>query len=433
MSDHALGPRRDDRDLRVVVIGNRDFTRQVLGAVVERHDVVGIIGPDTTTPAGPPGYDSFHDLASRHDIPILATGQLSEPETLERLESVDPDICLCAGWTDIIPSDVLDVPNETFLGIHASTLPRNRGGAPVNWAIIRGETVVGISIFEFVAEVDDGDVFAQTTVPIEPRDDVQTVYQRITMAARELATETLASIASGEAEPTPQDRSKATYLPRRKPEDGIVDWTRPASAIVDWVRALTDPYPGAFTFYSGQRVTVWSAERATARSEAAPGTITAVEDGAGVVVAAGDGAVRLEEIQFADEPRGWADDIAASAGLGSGDIIGQPSDYPDWTYTGIRDADGGFEYETNVRTGDTAELHAVAWSHKTQIPLQVTAKLNGTTVVDRTVSLYGSVTIPVVVKPESGANTLQISFDIPDQTDTRYMKIYASDPPMTDC
>lgn len=427
MSEHASDPHRDDSDLRVVVIGNRDFTRQVLAAVVERHDVVGIVGPDTTTPAGPPGYDSFHNLASRHDIPVLATGQLSEPETLERLESVDPDVCLCAGWTEIIFQDVLNVPNETFLGIHASTLPQNRGGAPVNWAIIHDKSEVGLSLFEFVPEVDDGDVFAQTTVPIEPRDNIRTVYQRVTVAARELATETLAEIATGEAEPTPQDRSKATYLPQRKPEDGIVDWARPASAIVNWVRALTDPYPGAFTFYSGQRVTVWSAERATARSEAAPGTITAVEDGAGVVVAAGDGAVRLEQIQFADEPRGWADDIAASAGLVPGNTIGQPSDYPDWTYTGIRDADGGFEYETNVRTGDTAELQAVAWSHTTEVPLQVTAKLNGTTVLDRMVSLDGSVTVPIVADPENGVNTLQVSFETPDRTDTRYLKIYASE------
>jgi methionyl-tRNA formyltransferase len=354
----------------------------------------------------------------------LATNQLSESETLEQLERVDPDVCLCAGWTEIIPQDVLSVPNDTFLGIHASTLPKNRGGAPVNWAIIRGESEVGLSIFEFVAEVDDGDVFAQTTVPVEPRDDVQTVYQRVTMAARELAIETLAEIATGEAKPMSQDRSKATYLPQRKPEDGIVDWARPASAIINWVRALTDPYPGAFTFYNGQRVTIWSAERATVQSEAVPGTITAVEDGAGVVVAADDGAVRLEQIQFADEPRGWADDIAASAGLGPRDTIGQPSDYPDWTYTGIRDDNGGFEYETNVQTGDTAELQAVAWSHTTEVPLQITAKLNGTTILDRMVSLDGSVTVPIVADPENSVNTLQVSFETPDRTDTRYLKIY---------
>jgi methionyl-tRNA formyltransferase len=355
----------------------------------------------------------------------LSTGQLSEPETLERLESVAPDVCLCAGWTEIIPQDVLNVPNETFLGIHASTLPRNRGGAPVNWAIIHGENGIGISIFEFVVEVDDGDVFDHTTVPIEPRDTIRTVYQRVTMAARELATETLAEIARGEAEPTPQNRSKATYLPQRKPEDGIIDWSRSASAITDWVRALTDPYPGAFTFYNGQRVTVWSAERMTAQSNQSPGTIMTVEDGAGVVVAAGDGAVRLKQIQLADKPRAWADDIAASAGFDSGDTVGQPKDYPDWTYTGIRDADGGFKYETNVRTGDTAELQAIARSYTTVVPLQVTAKLNGTTVLDRIVSIDGSVTVPIVVDPGNGVNTLQVSFETLHRTDTRYLKIYA--------
>jgi methionyl-tRNA formyltransferase len=356
----------------------------------------------------------------------LATDQLRESEALEQLESVNPDVCLCAGWTEIIPPDVLNIPNEMFLGLHASALPRNRGGAPVNWAIIRGKNKVGLSIFEFVAEVDDGDVFAQTTVPIEARDDIQTVYQRVTIAARKLATETLAKVASGEVEPTPQDRSNATYLPQRKPEDGIIDWSRSASAIVDWIRALTDPYPGAFTFYNGQRVTVWSAELATVQSRESPGTITAVESGSGIVVATGNGTIRLKQIQLADKPRTWADNIAASSGLNPGDTIGQPADYPDLTYTGIRDADGGFEYETNVRTGETVELLAVAWSHRTDVPLQITAELNGTTVADRTILLDGKLTIPVAVEPKSGINTLQVSFDAPERTDTRYLKIYAS-------
>lgn len=427
MTEYPSDSYHEKSGLRVVVIGNRDFTRQVFAAVVKRHDVVGIIGPDTSIPAGPPEYTSFHDLASVHDIPVLATDQLDQPETLDQLKRIEPDVCLCAGWTEIIPADVLDIPKESFLGIHASTLPKNRGGAPVNWAIIHGNDEVGVSIFEFVDELDDGDVFAQTTVPIEPRDDVATVYERVTVAARELATETLTDISRGEANPTPQDRSKATYLPQRKPEDGIIDWSRSASAIVDWVRALTDPYPGAFTFYNELRVTVWSAEQATAESTAPPGTITSVEDGSGVLVATGDGTVRLKRIQFADGPRIWADKIAMSVGLAPGDGIGQPSDFPDWTYTGIRDANGGFEYETNVRAGETTELQAAVQVHKMGVSLQIRVKLNNTTIINKTTQVTGRTTIPIAVKPRHGINTLQISFETPDRNDTRFLKIYASD------
>jgi len=417
----------ESEGLRVVVVGNRDFSRQVLAAVAEEHEIVGIVGPDTEPQAGPPGYTSFHETAARHGAPVLATGGLGDPETIDSLERVRPDVCLCAGWTEIIPTETLAVPSNVFLGLHASTLPKNRGGAPVNWAIIRGEDEVGLSLFEFVEEVDDGDVYAQTSVPIAKRDDVGTVYDRLTLAARELARDSLAEIAADEAMPTPQDWSAATYLPQRKPEDGIIDWTRSASALVDWIRALTDPYPGAFTFHDGHRLTVWSAEEVERRAESAPGTIISVDDGAGVAVATGDGELCLYRAQFDDGPVAWADNRAESWGLRPGERLGQPDDYPEWTYTGIRDADGGFDYKTNLTVGDTAEIQAVVCSHSVEVSVDVTATVGGTTLVDRTITVDSRENVPVRVEPsDEGVHTLRISFDAPERSDTRYLNVYAS-------
>lgn|GEM_PF-77947 len=426
MTERSSFETEETPDLRVVFVGNRDFSRHVLDAVIEEHAVVGVVGPDTATNTAPPGYESLHQLAARYDIPVQPTTSVVTDETVEFIDRLDPTLCLCAGWTEIIPPSVLELPEEGFIGVHASSLPRGRGGAPVNWAIIRGADRVGVSIFELVSEVDDGAIFAQSSVPIEERDNVATVYDRVTAETCRVMTDVLDDIARGEAEPRRQNRGMATYRPQRIPEDGLIDWSRSAEELNDWVRALTAPYPGAFTFVDGHRVTIWSAEPISG-IDGTPGTVTAVEEGSGVFVATGEGALRLERIQSDHRPPGWADERAATLGLREGIRMGQPPDFPDWLYTGIRDESGGFDFRTNVSVGETVSLTAVACSHASERLVTFHVAVDGECHLKRERSVRGWVSVPLEFTPtNSGVHTIRVEFSAPNHEDVRYLKIFTA-------
>jgi methionyl-tRNA formyltransferase len=152
-------------------------------------------------------------------------------------------------------------------GIHASLLPKYRGGAPLVWAIINGEKTTGVSLFYFDQGVDTGDVIAQKKIEISDTDDIRTVYEKATLAAVDVLRESLPLIREGQAPRIPQDHANATIFPQRKPEDGLIDWTRTPDEIRNFIRAQTRPYPGAFTVLEGKKVTIWDADIVDLNSE----------------------------------------------------------------------------------------------------------------------------------------------------------------------
>jgi methionyl-tRNA formyltransferase len=419
-----------EKSLRLLLVGSRTYSRRVL---VHLHEegwpVVGAVGRLPGENTDRTGADSFRDVCERGDVTLVLPEDINDPDVVETLSELEPDLGVCCGWTQIIAPEVLDVPTHGFVGVHASPLPEGRGGAPVNWQLIRDRDAVGVSLFEFTPEVDHGDIIEQRSVPVERRDDISTVYDKVTAATFDLLDDGLAAFADGVADGTPQRFADATYLPNRAPQDGLIDWSLSTVDQWNWIRALTHPYPGAFTFYEEDRLTVWEA-KPTDRDggDAENGEVIAVEPGRGLLVATGDGVVCLRRVQRDERPELWGDDFAARHNIGSEAVLGQPSDFPDWLYTGIRGPEDGFDFETNAETGETVTVRAVALAHARERKVTIEAALDGDELIKTSVTVDGWTSRAVPVRLDTaGPHTFRVSFAVDGETvDVRRLKLYAT-------
>lgn len=206
-------------------------------------------------------HRSFDDLAERHDTEIVeCTNGMSDPRLLTQLRDWGADLAVVVGWYYLLPRRVRALFPLGAVGVHASLLPRYRGGAPLVWAIINGEHETGVSLFYLEDGVDEGDIVAQDPFPIERDDTIATVYERATRSSVRLVTEYIPKILDGSAPRAPQDHSLATMFPQRSPTDGLIDWSRSPDEIRNFIRAQTRPYPGAYTHIDGKRVVIWDAD-----------------------------------------------------------------------------------------------------------------------------------------------------------------------------
>lgn len=175
------------------------------------------------------------------------------------IRTLQPDLCIVVGWYWFITETTLDLVPHGFIGLHNSLLPRYRGGSPLVWALINGETSVGISLFSFTPGMDDGDIWAQASTPVSDADTIGDVLARLEQQAVALFESHYPDILSGRLKPVPQNHQEATFCAMRKPEDGFINWMQPAQAVYNFIRAQTHPYPGAFTLYRQERLTIWKA------------------------------------------------------------------------------------------------------------------------------------------------------------------------------
>lgn len=239
------------------------------------------------------------DLATVADaagVPVLmVTGKMTE--YVDATRKLAPDLLLAVGWYYVVAPAMRAVAPLGAAGVHASLLPRYRGGAPIAWALINGEDRTGVSLFHLADGVDDGDVIGQVEIPITPDDTCATLYAQVTTATRDLLTRHLPLIERGRAPRIEQDERQATVFPQRRPADGLIAWSLGTRRLLDWVRAQTRPYPGAFTVLDGDRLTVWAATTGPRRARARAGEIVGVEPGAWIDVATGDGVLRLTDVE----------------------------------------------------------------------------------------------------------------------------------------
>lgn len=262
-------------------------------------------------------------LAARAGVEVLQVRKVNDPECLSWIAAREPDLLLVVGWTQLLHEPLLRVPKIAALGFHASLLPKYRGRAPINWALIHGEKETGNTMIVLEPGADEGDIVAQRRIPIADADDCATLYAKVAATEVEMLAEILPVVRSGRLPRRPQDPTRATVMPKRRPEDGEIDWSLPSRRIFDWVRALTHPYPGAFTHLGRRRLFVWRVEAcgpSGMAQDAPPGTVAQGGDGY-PVVATGDGAVRLLRVQFdgASEIEGRA---AAAEGVVPGAVLG---------------------------------------------------------------------------------------------------------------
>lgn len=253
------------------------------------------------------GTADYRPVCARHGVPLIPIADVNAPDTVQRLQALDLDLLFVIGWGQILRPPVLRAARDGAIGAHASLLPANRGSAPVNWAIIRGERRSGNSLIWLAEDVDAGAVIDQRAFCITPYDTCATVYAKVAESNREMLLRLLPRLLAGERPGAPQPATPDPLLPRRRPADGAIDWRRDARAVYDFVRALTRPYPGAFGYVDGQRWIAWQAALlpSVSGNGAAPGQIfgpvISPEPGAcGLAVRCGLGSVTVLELESED-------------------------------------------------------------------------------------------------------------------------------------
>jgi methionyl-tRNA formyltransferase len=303
---------------RVVFVGAVHEAVPALGVLLDSGaEIAEVVTLPAERAAGTSGFVDLEPLARAHGIPVRRCADINSAESVQRVRELRPDLMVVCGWTRLLSAELLGVPPRGVIGFHASLLPRYRGRAPVNWAILRGEAVTGNTMMYLDAGTDTGDIIDQQTVPIAPQDTCATVYAKVGEAGAGMLGQHLPGLLAGTAPRRPQGPADGPPLPKRTPGMGITDWNRPARAVHDWIRALTWPYPGAFTFLGERKVMLWAAAPDAAHTAQVPGDVLGC-DTDGVRVTTAEGAILLTSMSEAGDAPGPASAWAARNGLRPG-------------------------------------------------------------------------------------------------------------------
>lgn len=295
----------------MVFWGTPDFGLPALDAMrAAGHEIVGVV----TNPDRPAGRgrrltaSPVKRWALEHGVPVLQPDRPRGDAFLAELGALAPDISVVAAYGQILRQEVLDAPPMGSLNIHASLLPALRGAAPINWAIMRGHEEAGVTIMRMVLDLDAGPMLARRAIPIGPTTTAGGLYDRAARAGGDLLVETLAALSAGTAVEREQDHDAATYAPKLDRETARIDWSRSAAEVGQWIRGC-DPWPAAWTTFEGEPLQCFApAARPGEASGRPPGTILSGTAETGLIVATGDGSIRIGEVKPAGRRRMPADD-----------------------------------------------------------------------------------------------------------------------------
>ncbi|MCF6330698.1 MAG: methionyl-tRNA formyltransferase [Sulfurimonas sp.] len=248
--------------MKIVFIGAVEIGYTVLKSV---YDTNGSVEAIFTLPFDmqekTSGFIDFEPLAKKNSSALFRVKDINSKEHIDKIKDINPDLIIVCGWQRLVCEEILNIPKLGTIGFHSSLLPKYRGRAPVNWAIIMGEKETGITMFYLTPEADDGDIIAQKSFPILLNDDCKTVYEKSALAGAELIKEFLPKIKNGTAARIHNPSGTYPAYPRRTPKDGLIDFSRSALDIYNFVRALTKPYPGAYYFDNNEnKIIVWKIE-----------------------------------------------------------------------------------------------------------------------------------------------------------------------------
>jgi len=312
--------------MRVIFMGTPDFAVPSLEALLNSDDdVVGVV----TQPDRPKGrgqtmtFSPVKDLAVGRQIPILQPTKMRDPDFLAALQKWDADVIAVAAFGRILPPSILSLPRHGCLNVHGSLLPHYRGAAPIQWAIINGETETGITTMLMEEGMDTGAILLQERMTIEPQDTAGSLSVRMAALGGRLLSETMKRLKSGTLMPSRQDDRQATLAPILKKEDGLVDWHEPARSLANRIRGMS-PWPGAYTFSHADRWVLWKAAPLSEPASAAPGTVVHVSKQA-LHVATGDGLLAVTELQVANSRRMMVAQYLAGHPIQPGLRLGLPS------------------------------------------------------------------------------------------------------------
>ncbi|MDY3830987.1 MAG: methionyl-tRNA formyltransferase [Candidatus Ventricola sp.] len=311
--------------MRIVFMGTPDFAVPSLRALVDHgYEVVGVFcQPDRPKGRGHKlAACPVKELAQSAGIPVFQPERIKREEGVAMLKSCAPDLCVTAAFGQLLSQEILDIPPLGTINVHSSLLPKHRGSAPINWSIIKGDPVTGVTTMFTDKGMDTGDILLTRETPIGSAENAGELTDRLAVMGAQLLIETIRAIEAGTLARTPQDHAAATYEPKMDKELGRIDWSKSAQEL-DWLVRGTTPWPGAFTTLGEQTIKVFELDILDGPASGAPGEIVAADAKRGLVVSCGDHDVALAQIQMPGAKRMNAKDYLRGHTMETGVCLGK--------------------------------------------------------------------------------------------------------------
>lgn len=300
----------------IIFMGTPDFSVPILSMLRdEGYNVVAVV----TQPDRPVGRKRVLTPppvkveALRLEIPVIQPEKLTDSDELKEIIALDADLIITAAFGQLLPNELLEAPRLGCINVHASLLPKYRGGAPIHKSIMEGETETGVTIMYMVEKLDAGDMIAQIAVPIGDADDTGTLFTKLSAAGESLLKETLPSIINETNERTIQNESLVTFARNISREEERIDWTKSGKQIYDKIRGL-HPWPVAYSVFQGANVKIWSGEKVETTSDAEPGTIIEINQDKIIVKTGNTTGLAITNIQPAGRKKMPADEFIRGVG-----------------------------------------------------------------------------------------------------------------------
>ncbi|MFR4352384.1 MAG: methionyl-tRNA formyltransferase [Roseburia sp.] len=290
--------------MRVIFMGTPDFAVGTLEEIIAAgHEVALVVSqPDKAVGRSKAlRYTPVKACAIAHSIEVYQPEKVRDPACIEYLRGYQPDIIIVEAFGQIIPKAILDIPRYGCVNVHASLLPKYRGAAPIQWAVIDGEAVTGVTTMRMDEGLDTGDMILKREIVLAEDETGGSLFDRLAEVGAKLCVETMAAIEDGTAVYTPQDSSQATHTAKIQKELGSIDWTKDARSIECLIRGL-NPWPSAYTRFFDKTLKIWKAKAVFGESQAAPGCIVKVERER-FFVQTGDGLLEISEVQLEGKKR----------------------------------------------------------------------------------------------------------------------------------
>ena len=289
--------------MRIVFMGTPDFSVPTLEQLIRNHQVVGVVTqPDKRKGRGKAmAFPPVKEKALEYDIPVYQPVKVREPEFIEELKKMNPDIIVVVAFGQILPEEILNLPPYGCVNVHASLLPKYRGAAPIQWAVIDGEKETGVTTMYMAKGLDTGDMLDKVVVPIDPKETGESLHDKLSEAGGRLILETLTKLENGTAVRIPQNDAESCYAKMLTKELGEIDWNQSAAAIERLIRGLNS-WPSAYTHLDGKTLKIWDADVEEGQADMAVGTVTEVKKDC-FYVQTGDGRLKINEIQLQGKKR----------------------------------------------------------------------------------------------------------------------------------
>lgn len=309
--------------MKVLFMGTPDFAAVTLEKLIaSEHELLGVV----TQPDKQKGrrqelsYSPVKELAIKHDIPVYQPNKVKEPEFLDMVRAMAPEVIVVAAFGQILPKAFLDIPSYGCINVHGSLLPKYRGAAPIQYSIIDGESETGITIMYMDVGIDTGDMILQAKLPIADNETGGSLFDKMAHLGADLLIEALERLKTGTAVRIPQDNEQATYVKILNKDMGLLDFSQPAVKLERLIRGL-NPWPSAYTYLEGKTLKLWQADVEPLKdSSALPGQIMELRKDS-LVVATGDGALVIKELQLEGKKRMTTDAFLRGYSLAPGTIL----------------------------------------------------------------------------------------------------------------